>query len=144
VIILDTTVLVYAVGADHPLRAPSRAIVEAVGDRRLRATTTPEVVQELLHVRARRSPREHAAALARDFGILLSPLVSAGDDDLAEGLDIFAAASQLGAFNSLLAGVARRRGAVLVSADQAFAEVPDLDVVDLAAPDLVDRLTARA
>ena len=44
-IILDTTVLVYAVGEDHPLREPSRTIVSAIADGRLEATTTVEVVK---------------------------------------------------------------------------------------------------
>ena len=29
-IVLDTTVLVYATGAEHPLRSPCRALIEAV------------------------------------------------------------------------------------------------------------------
>jgi hypothetical protein len=32
VIVLDTTVLIYAVGADHRLRQPSRVLVELVRD----------------------------------------------------------------------------------------------------------------
>lgn len=30
--VLDTTILVYAVGADHPFAAPCRRLIEAVGD----------------------------------------------------------------------------------------------------------------
>ena len=43
-IVLDTTVLVYATGAEHPLRAPCRRVVTAVGDGRLAATTTAEAI----------------------------------------------------------------------------------------------------
>ena len=39
-IILDTTVLVYAVGADHPLRDPRRRVLVAHGEGRIEATTT--------------------------------------------------------------------------------------------------------
>lgn len=35
VIVLDTTVLVYAVGAEHPLRDPCRRLVEAIADGQL-------------------------------------------------------------------------------------------------------------
>jgi hypothetical protein len=42
VIVLDTTVLVYAVGDDHELREPAPAIVEAVEDGRIQAGTTVE------------------------------------------------------------------------------------------------------
>jgi predicted nucleic acid-binding protein len=67
VIVLDTTVLVYAVGAEHPLRAPSRGLVELVRDGSVLATTTLEVIQEFAHARARRRPRADAAARAREF-----------------------------------------------------------------------------
>ena len=73
-IVLDTTVLVYAKGDDHPLRSPARELIEAIADQRIEATTTPEVIQEFVHVRARRRGREDAANLGRDFAELLSPL----------------------------------------------------------------------
>jgi uncharacterized protein len=40
VIVLDTTVLVYAVGSEHTLRQPCRDLVQAIFDRRIEATTT--------------------------------------------------------------------------------------------------------
>ena len=74
-ILLDTTVLVYAVGDAHPLRQPCRQLVEAVRDAHLRATTTTEVIQEFAHVRSRRRPRHDAAAFFYD---LRSPAHGAG------------------------------------------------------------------
>jgi predicted nucleic acid-binding protein len=65
VIVLDTTVLVYAVGDDHALRDPARAIVEAAEGGAVQATTTVEAIQEFVHVRARRRSRPDAAALGR-------------------------------------------------------------------------------
>lgn len=44
-IVLDTTVLVYAKGAEHPLRDPCRDLVAAIADERIAATTTAEVIQ---------------------------------------------------------------------------------------------------
>lgn len=64
-IVLDTTVLVYAKGAEHPLRDPCRDLVAAIADERIAATTTAEVIQEFVHVRARRRDRSDAAALGR-------------------------------------------------------------------------------
>ena len=51
-IVLDTTVLVYAKGAEHPLRDPCRQLVAAIAEGALQATTSVEVIQELVHVRA--------------------------------------------------------------------------------------------
>lgn len=130
-IVVDTTVLVYAVGSDHELREPCREIVTAVRDGVVRATTTPEVVQEFAHVRGRRRDRSDAAALASDFALLLSPLIVVDDQDLREGLALYPDHDALGAFDVVLAAAAIRRDvAALVSADRAFATIDALPYVD--------------
>jgi uncharacterized protein len=72
VILLDTTVPVYAVGVDHPLREPGRLILQAHAAGSLEATTTVEVIQGFTHVRARRQPRAHAVVLARRYAAAFS------------------------------------------------------------------------
>src|SRR2546422_121951 len=57
VIVLDTTVLAYAVGTEHPLRDPCRRMVAAILDGSITATTTIDVIQEFAHGYARRRPR---------------------------------------------------------------------------------------
>lgn len=112
-------------------------------EERLRAATTPEVLQEFAHVRAHRyrCPRADASALARDFGQLLRPLVVVDEDDLRDGLDLFERNDALGAFDATLAAVALRRDArALVSADRSFGSVEALAYVDAAEPDLLTRL----
>jgi predicted nucleic acid-binding protein len=132
VIVVDTTVLVYAVGDRHDLRRPARSLLESVAGGRLTATTTPEVIQEFVHVRSRRRERADAAALGEAYADLLSPLLEVGEGDLKEGLRLFERTPVLGAFDAVLAAVALRGGAkALVSADRAFASVPDLRHVGL-------------
>jgi len=126
VIILDTTVLVYAVGGDHPLSAPARAVITEVQGGRVRAHTTPEVIQEFAHVRARRRSREDAAALADAFATVLAPLQVVTAQHLSAGLELWRTHRQLGAFDSVLAAVAVSMDAELISADQAFASVTGL------------------
>jgi predicted nucleic acid-binding protein len=129
-IVLDTTVLVYAKGEAHPLRDPCRRLIEAIADRRLAATTTVEVIQEFVHVRARRRDRADAGALGRDYAHLLSPLLALTVEDLHQGLALFERTERLGAFDAVLAAAAASTGAsALVSADTAFAGMPDLSHV---------------
>lgn len=129
-ILLGTTVLVYAKGQDHPLRAPCRELMEAIVERKVEATTTIEVIQEFVHVRARRRERNDAVALGRDYAELLSPLLSPDFEDLNAGLSLFEHSETLGAFDAVLAACAIRRGMQgLVSADLAFAEVSDVSHV---------------
>ena len=48
-IFVDANVLMYAAGSDHPMRDPSRRILDAVSDRSIDAVTSAEVVQEIVH-----------------------------------------------------------------------------------------------
>jgi predicted nucleic acid-binding protein len=46
---VDTAVIMYANGVDHPLRAPSRQVMQAVVVGELDGVTSSEVIQEILH-----------------------------------------------------------------------------------------------
>jgi len=121
-IVLDTTVLVYAVGGEHPFRDPCRELVDAVAAG-MAATTTVEVLQELAHVWARRRGRQDAVRLARDYLDLLAPLLVVAEDDLHDGLRLYARSERLGSFDAILAAAAGRANATaIVSADAAFAD----------------------
>jgi hypothetical protein len=68
-----------------------------------------------------------AAALARDYVELLSPLLPITAESLGAGLRLFESTERLGAFDAVLAATATASGATaLVCADSAFAEVPAL------------------
>lgn len=135
-IVLDTTVLVYAVGDDHELRDPARALIKAVEDGTVQTTTTIEAIQEFVHVRARRRGRTDAAVLGRAYATLFSPLLRPSEEDLVAGLRLFEREA-LGAFDAVLAATAIAAGAdALVSADRSFVVVRDLRWVDLAGGEL--------
>lgn len=126
-IVLDTTVLVYAAGGDHPLRDSCRRLVNAIGGGQIEATTTVEVVQEFVHVRARRRGRADAAALGAAYADLLAPLLPVTALDLHRGLALYRQVERLGAFDAVLAAAAMgRQATALLSADGAFADVPSL------------------
>jgi hypothetical protein len=131
VIVLDTTILVYAVGADHELREPCRVMIDAIGSGRLGATTTVDVIQEFAHVRARRRDRRDAATHARAYAELLSPLIVLDRETLEAGLSIFERSATLGAFDAMIAAAALSvKGAALVTADSAFRSVRGLRCVE--------------
>ncbi len=134
-IVLDTTVLVYAVGDDHALREPARSIVQAVEEGTVQATTSVEAIQEFVHVRARRSDRSDAAALGRAYATLLSPLLQPTEDDLEKGLRLFEREERLGPFDAVLAATAiAAKADALISADTAFDGIRGLRWADLADP----------
>lgn len=136
-IVLDTTVLVYAVGDEHPLREPCRGLIEAVADGRVEATTSVEVIQEFVHVRARRRDRQDAADRGRELLRLLGPLMAPTDAELATALRLFEEYDRLDMFDAVLAATVMMFGAeALVSADRAFASVRGLTYLDPAGPEV--------
>jgi hypothetical protein len=137
VIVLDTTVLVYAVGDEHPLKGPSRGLIEAIAESRVEATTSVEVLQEFVHVRARRRDRHDAAVRGRELLRLLGPLIGPGDAELGVAMGLFEQYDGLGMFDAVLAATAILMGAdALISADRAFAAIRGLNHFDLAGPEV--------
>jgi uncharacterized protein len=136
VIVVDTTVLAYAVGSEHPLREPSRQIVAAIRDGLVTATTTVDVIQEFAHGYARRRSRATAVAHARHYVTLLAPLLAPTEQALDAGLRLFQDQEKLDAFDAVLAATAITHGAdALVSGDRAFAIVRKLRFVELGSPE---------
>lgn len=139
-IVLDTTILAYATGGEHPLRDPCRRIFDAATNGELDARTTTFVIQEFLHVASRRRGRRAAAASAREFTAVLAPLLRHEQEHVTDALDLYEAHERLGAFDAFLAAAVRAVGATLVSADRAFADVSGLSYVDPASPELAELL----
>jgi uncharacterized protein len=127
VIVVDTTVLVYAVGTEHPLRDPSRKLIDAIVTGRVDASTTIEVIQEFVHVRDRRQGRTDAAKAGRNYAELFAPLLVMPAAVVDAGLRIFERSNSLGVFDAFLAATVLASGAAaFVSADRAFSTVAKL------------------
>jgi predicted nucleic acid-binding protein len=109
VILLDTTILIYALGDDQ-YRHPSRHLLQLIRDGEVRASTTIEVIQEFCQVRSRRRPRREAAARALEYAKGLAPLILVEEPELRLGLELFAASSALSPFDAVLAATALHRG----------------------------------
>jgi uncharacterized protein len=144
VILLDTNVLIYAVGDDHPLRDPCRRLIAALDAKRIELVTILAVLQEFTDVRSRRRPRDRAISLTRLFSESLT-IAETSVADLDDGLELFVAHRQLSVVDAVLAAVALHHDAeALVSADRAFADIPNLRHVDPATPALDALLGSRS
>ncbi len=143
-IVVDSAVLVYCAGGDHPLRQPCQVVIEAAASGRVEARSTIEVIQEFAWVFAARRPRSDAVARAQSFAVILSPLFQPGDDDLEAGLAIFESTPALGSFDAVLAATAMREDAVLVSPDGGFGTVPGLRYLNPSSPSFLTDLDREA
>lgn len=124
---IDTNVLMYKSGGDHPLKAPCTRLISLIAEGELEAMTTPEAIQEFAYLYARRRGRHAAVQRATEYAELLAPLRLSEPEHLAAGLQLWADNEALGAFDAVLAAVALdTKYATIVSADRAFASVPGL------------------
>ena len=130
-VFLDSNIFLYATGAEHPCREPCRALLLAMGAGTVAGETSVEVLQEVVHVRARRSgSRRDARALAERAGRACT-VHSFEPEDLERALEIFVAGDSLPMRDAVHAAVALRRGSELIaSADKDFDRIPDVVRVD--------------
>lgn len=82
-VFLDTAIMMYAGGPEHPLRRPCRSVLVGAGAGTIAAATSAEVIQEILHrfVSIRRP--ERGIRMARDAMDLLGPVLSVGHPVMA-------------------------------------------------------------
>lgn len=127
----DTSVFVYALGAEHPYREACREIVRRAASGELQGEASTDLLQELAHQRTRRTgDRAGAAMAARNVAKLawwhpLEPV------DVQRGIDLFDAHPNLDARDAVFAGLALNRGIdAILATDRAFDEIPGLERID--------------
>ena len=74
-VFVDTNVLMYAAGGDHPLRDPCRAIVDGISNRSIQGVTSVEVVREIMHRYIAINRSEGGVALAERTLDLFAPVL---------------------------------------------------------------------
>jgi uncharacterized protein len=140
----DTAVFVYAYGADHPYAEPCREIVDRAGDGDLRGEASADLVQEVLHQRARGTGDRRRAAREAGAAAELCDLHDVRPEDVVRALELFASTERLDARDAVFAAVALNRGIpAILSPDRAFDGVAGLVRVDPADGEAVDRLSPR-
>lgn len=74
-VFVDTAVIMYAAGGEHPLREPSRRVLSRIGNGDLDGAISVEVVQEILHRFTSLRRVEEGQALARDAMDVFAPVL---------------------------------------------------------------------
>lgn len=87
-VFLDANVFLYAVGKDHPLREASQQILTRVTEGDLAATTSTEVIQEILHVLIRRGQADTALLLVRSTMRLIPDVLPVTSGDMLTACDL--------------------------------------------------------
>ena len=127
----DTGVFLYATGTEHAYRAPCREIVRLAADGALFGEASVELVQEYVHVRARRSGEHGNAVRGGRYVSQLCRLHALEPDDMSLGLSLLERSPRLQMRDALHAATALNRDIQLIlSPDRAFDQVPGLERVD--------------
>jgi predicted nucleic acid-binding protein len=129
-LLVDTAIVAYAVGGEHPLREPCQRWVLAAGRGDVELHASAEMVQEFLFHRVRKTDRRTAVRQARDASQLC--VLHAFDVPvLARSMELVAASESLGGRDAVHAATALMHGlALIVSPDPAFDGIEGLRRVD--------------
>lgn len=129
-VFVDTSVIMYASGAEHPHRAACRAVLERVADGTLDAMTSTEVVQEILH-RFARGRRDTGRRMAQGVLDLFGDLVPVDRPTVDAAVRIYADNPQVSARDALhVATCVTRAISEIVSVDTGFDPVVEVRRVE--------------
>ena len=130
-VLLDTAIFVYAVGADHEMKAACLKLLEPRVLNHYGGEASVQAIQELLHQRARRTGNRQQAAEVAGAMAGLCPLHPITAEDLRTGLLLFREHSALSGRDALHAATALNRGiSTIVSPDRDFDRIEGLTRLD--------------
>ncbi|MGE5787141.1 MAG: type II toxin-antitoxin system VapC family toxin [Myxococcales bacterium] len=128
---LDTNVFLYAIGGEGPHREPCRAVLAAVGRGELKGVTNSEVLQEILHVRARRISMKDATQAARSAAGIVAEVLPVTADDMLDACSLLDSHPNLNVRDALHVAVMQNsRIGLLVSVDRDFDSLKTLRRLD--------------
>lgn len=127
----DTSVFVYALGAEHPYRDPCREIIRRATEGDLEGEGSADLLQELAHQRLRRTRDRASAARAARNVAMLAWWHPVEPNDVQRGLDLFERHPDLDSRDAVFAALAINRGIdAILATDRAFDEVDGLERID--------------
>lgn len=124
---LDSNIFLYAIGGDGPYKAPCQNVLLAVGDGRLDAATSSEVLREILHVRSRRVHEKDGIAATRTAAEIVAEVLPVTEDDVLAACAIIERTPHLSARDALHAAVMKTNGIrKIVSVDRDFDAIKEI------------------
>lgn len=130
-ILVDTNVILYAIGGPHPYAEPCRRLIALAGEGQFAMEAPVGLVQEILHHRARRLGDRRQAAVEASAAATLCRLHAVEPEDVSEAARLFADSIRLSARDAVFAAIAARHGLdTILSADSDFDGRSDLRRLD--------------
>jgi len=130
-VFVDTAVIMYAGGADHAMRAPSRQLLKAAVAGRIDAVTSAEVIQEIHHRFSAIGARDRGVAMAEAALDMFTPVLPITDGIMRRMTDLVLTHTTLSARDLVhVATCAETHIEIIVSPDRAFDRLEGLARID--------------
>jgi len=130
-VFVDANIPMYAAGGDHPLKAPSLGVLEAVARGRIAAATDSEVIQEILHRYASLGRREEGAEVGELFLRVVRDVLPVTREDMVQAIALYRKHPEVQARDAVHAAVMQRsQVTVIVTADRHFEQFAGLRRID--------------
>ncbi len=130
-VFLDANVFIYAMGADETRRAACANLLLKVARAEIAATTSAEVIQEVLHVVGRRRGGAAAASAAESALGICEEVLPVTADNMRRAAKLLRLHGGLSVRDAVQAAVMRGAGLHrIVSADRGFDDIAGLVRVD--------------
>jgi hypothetical protein len=128
---IDTNIFIYASGSEHPLKKSCQQVLEAISSGMIKATTSTEVLQELMHRYFCIGKRHVGIDIAGMVSRLLQPVLPVTGADIHVALELVSRYPRLSSRDAVHAAVMMNSGITrIVSADRHFESIRDIERLD--------------
>lgn len=130
-VFVDTAVIMYAAGSEHPLKASCQRTVTRIADGELDGVISVEVVQEIVHRFAALRQPQRGAALASDALDLFAPVLPVTHAVMRRMPELMGRYPRLAARDLVHVATCQHEGiGEIVSPDRGFDAVENLRRID--------------
>jgi len=122
--LIDTNVIVYAVGQAHPLKESSSRILSSIARGTLEANLDVETLQEILHLYSSRGERRKGFAAIDNLLLLFPNPIPVRREEVEKAKDLMAQHPFLGARDAIHAAVVLTQDLEgIITADRVFGRI---------------------
>lgn len=129
--LIDTNIIMYALGKPHSLKEPCRDILQKIVQDRINANIDVEVLQELLYVYDSRGERRKGLKILKENLIIFPHPFTVGRNDIAKAADLMSKHSILSPRDAIHGAVVINSNLEgIISTDKDFDNIKEINRFD--------------